>query len=407
MSTSWPRLLLIYGIGVLSAGQLGIVPPLVPALQSDLGLALATAGVIVSIVTLVGGLLGLPAGAWAERIGHGRAFGLGLLVMAIGGGLCAMAPDWPMLLAARTLAGVGYLLVVVAGPSLMATLSEPRHQPLALSLWGTFVPVGIALAGIATAVAAGTTGWRTIFAVDAVLLLAALAAATPLLRPGPMTRTTDWRLPAGTLGAAAPLAVAFFCFALLFLALAGMLPAYLVEQRAISSATAGAIVAVATALGIVGSAAAAWSMNRGASPARLIGNVGRCPGLPPRVWAGGVDNRLRRLVRDRRAGAGSGLRRGAEAGARRAGDRTDQRRAGASREPGIARRAAIARAMGQLDRLVVGTGAVAGGGGRGRDQRQCKTDQVAGFRASISTAERRPSSALRERCRRLPFSPLQ
>ncbi len=38
MTTSWSRIALLYAIGVLAADQLGIVPPLVPELQSDLGL---------------------------------------------------------------------------------------------------------------------------------------------------------------------------------------------------------------------------------------------------------------------------------------------------------------------------------------------------------------------------------
>lgn len=265
--TSWPRLLLIYAIGVIAAGQLGIVPPLVPALQGELGLSLATAGAVVSIVTLVGGLLGLPAGAFAERIGHARAFRLGLLVMAIAAGLCALAQGAPLLLAARTLAGVGYLLVVVAGPSLMAMLAERRHQPVALSLWGTFVPVGIALAGIATASFA-QAGWRMIFAVDAVLLVGALLAALGLRSPP--SHAADWKMPPGSLRAAMPLAVSFFCFALLFLALAGMLPAYLVDRRDMSAAAAGQIVALTTALGIAGSLATAALMHRGATPGRLI-----------------------------------------------------------------------------------------------------------------------------------------
>jgi MFS family permease len=269
MTTSWPRLALIYGIGVLAAGQLGIVPPLVPALQDELGLSLATAGTVISIITLVGGLLGLPAGAFAERAGHGRAFCLGLLIMAIAAGLCAAAPDAPLLLAARALAGVGYLLVVVAGPSLLAALAEPRHQAIALSLWGTFVPVGIALAGIATASFA-QAGWRAIFAVDSALLAVALLAAAPLWRSPPAAHAADWRMPPGSLRAALPLAVSFFCFALLFLALAGMLPAYLVERRDVPTATAGQIVAVATALGIAGSFTAAWLMHRGVTPSRLI-----------------------------------------------------------------------------------------------------------------------------------------
>jgi MFS family permease len=267
MTTSWPRLLLIYAIGVVAAGQLGIVPPLVPALQAELGLSLATAGAVVSIVTLVGGVLGLPAGAFAERIGHARAFRLGLLVMAIAAGLCALAHDAPPLLAARALAGIGYLLVVVAGPSLMAMLAERRHQPVALSLWGTFVPVGIALAGIATASGA-QAGWRTIFAVDAGLLVASLLAALGLRSPP--SHADDWKMPPGSLRAALPLAVSFFCFALVFLALAGMLPAYLIERRDMSAATAGQTVALATALGIAGSLATAALMHRGATPGRLI-----------------------------------------------------------------------------------------------------------------------------------------
>jgi MFS family permease len=266
---SWPRLLLVYGIGVLAAGQLGIVPPLVSALQGELGLSLVAAGTIVSIITLVGGLLGLPAGALAERIGHGRAFCLGLLVMAVSAGLCAVAQGAPLLLAARALAGLGYLLVVVAGPSLLAALAEPQHQPVALSLWGTFVPVGIALAGIATASFA-QAGWRMIFAVDGALLVAALLVAAPVLRSPPTARVTGWRMPPGALRGALPLAVSFFCFALLFLALAGMLPTYLVEERDVPTAAAGQFVAVATALGVAGSLAAAWLMHRGVTSSRLI-----------------------------------------------------------------------------------------------------------------------------------------
>jgi len=73
MTTSWLRIFLLYAIGVLAAGQLGIVPPLVPALQRDLGLSLAGAGMTVSIVTFVGALFGLamavggPAGERNRR----------------------------------------------------------------------------------------------------------------------------------------------------------------------------------------------------------------------------------------------------------------------------------------------------------------------------------------------------
>lgn len=271
MTTSWRQIGLLYAIGVVAAGQLGIVPPLVTALQRDLDLSLAGAGVAVSAITLVGAVLGLPAGDWSERIGHVRALRLGIGVMGIAAVMCGLASDGSVLLAARCLAGAGYLLVVVAAPSLMFAASAPRHQSLALSLWGTFVPTGIALAGLATAALADRVGWRAIFIADAVLLAAVLGVTALMPRriaqPAGISRQES---SANALLRAAPLAVAFFCFALLFLALAGLLPVNLVDTRGLPASDSGQFVAIATSLGIVGSLAAGWMMRRGAPPGRLI-----------------------------------------------------------------------------------------------------------------------------------------
>lgn len=271
MTTSWRQIGLLYGIGVVAAGQLGIVPPLVTALQHDLELSLTGAGVAVSAITLVGALLGVPAGDWSERIGHLRALRLGIAVMAVAAAICAIASDGSVLLAARCLAGAGYLLVVVAAPSLMFAASGPRHQSLALSLWGTFVPTGIALAGLATAALSDRVGWRTIFIADAVLLAAVLGVTA--LTPHRAVQPAGSRRQESSINAllrAAPLSVAFFCFALLFLALAGLLPVNLVDTRGLPASEAGQFVAIATSLGIVGSLATGWMMRRGAPPGRLI-----------------------------------------------------------------------------------------------------------------------------------------
>ena len=270
MTTSWGRIALLYAIGVLAAGQLGIVPPLVPALQRDLGLSLAGAGMTVSIVTLVGALFGLPAGGWSERVGHARALRIGILVMAAAAALCAAADDANTLLAARGLAGVGYLLVVVACPSLMVSTAEPRHHAFALSLWGTFVPAGIALSGLAAAAFADRAGWRLIFAVDAVLLAFGLVIAIVALPQTRGPQHDERRVAVGALRAAAPLSLAFFCFALVFLALAGLLPAWLVERRGLPADQAGRIVAIAAAFAIAGSLLAGRLMRRGVSPGRLV-----------------------------------------------------------------------------------------------------------------------------------------
>ena len=169
MTTSWSRIALLYAIGVLAAGQLGIVPPLVPGLQHDLGLSLAAAGMAVSVITLVGAVFGLPAGGWSRaHRPRARTAPSACLIMAVAAALCAAADDAATLLAARALAGIGYLLVVVAGPSLMAATAEPRHQPVdAVAVGhlraGRHRPRRPRRGGLRR-----TRGWRTIFAVDLV-----------------------------------------------------------------------------------------------------------------------------------------------------------------------------------------------------------------------------------------------
>jgi MFS family permease len=375
MTTSWSRIALLYAIGVLAAGQLGIVPPLVPELQRDLGLSLAGAGTAVSVITLVGAVLGLPAGGWSQRIGHARALAIGLAIMAVAAALCAAANDAATLLAGRTLAGIGYLLVVVAGPSLMAATAEPRHQPMTLSLWGTFVPTGIALAGLAAAGFADR-GWRTIFAVDLVLLAAAvIVTVIAVPRDGGVARGEE-KPPAGALAASLPLAAAFFCFALLFLAVAGLLPAWLLERRGLAAADAGRIAAIATAFGHPGqpSGRLADARRRVARPARgdrPAGLDGAGRALLHGAAAALGRRGLRPVVRHRRAGAGGDLRVRAAGRRQPARHRTDQRPGGAGRQPGLAGRAAAARRVGRLDRLAVRANAAARdrGAGRGRSTR--------------------------------------
>lgn len=270
MPTSWPGIFLLYGIGILAAGQLGILPPLLPAMRSDLGMSLPTAGLAVSIVTMIGAAFGYLAGNWSARLGHGRALAIGMMIMALAAALCATAHSTNVLLAARGAAGAGYLLVVVAAPSLMAGVALHRHHAIVLSLWSTFVPVGLALAGWLTASLDDGVGWRSVLAADAVLLaigtVVALWAGHRKLESSHPARPM---ILAG-LRPAVPLAIAFFCFALLFLALASLLAGYFVEVRGMSSGAAGRIVAMTTALGIAGSATAGWAMRRGVPPSRLV-----------------------------------------------------------------------------------------------------------------------------------------
>ena len=102
-------------------------------------------------------------GLLAHRLGLRRTlrWGVGLLALAGLGG--AWAQGATGLIGWRLLEAAGYLGVIVTAPVLIAHhagIAGARVQGLALTLWSTFVPVGLALGAWASAGAAGTLGWR-------------------------------------------------------------------------------------------------------------------------------------------------------------------------------------------------------------------------------------------------------
>lgn len=273
-ATAWPKILTVYGAGVLAATQLGTVPPIAQALQRDLAASLPLIALAVSVPTLVGALAGTMVGVWSERLGHARTLNIGLVIVAVTAAASAMAGDGEVLLAIRACLGVGYLMVVTAAPSLMARLAQPMHQPTALSLWGTFVPIGLAFAAGLATLLVGDLGWRGFLWIDAGLLACACAVVTVATR-GVSSRTANV-LPAAALpDLRGPLllAISFFCFAWVFLAVAALLPSHLVLNKGMSAAHAGWLVAAATTGGAVGSVVAGQLMRRGLS-LRAVATLG-------------------------------------------------------------------------------------------------------------------------------------
>jgi MFS family permease len=88
----------------------------------DLGATSAQIGGVFALVSLAGGLLPLPAGLLADRIGPKRVIIAAWLVAAAGTLTAALARTWP-------LAGAGYvvfMLCIAANPAIVATCCSTR-----------------------------------------------------------------------------------------------------------------------------------------------------------------------------------------------------------------------------------------------------------------------------------------
>lgn len=251
-ATAWGSIAVLFVCGVVAAMQMGRTVAIPTLLIDSLGLSLTALGWAFSLITAVASVGGLLAGGALQRFGIQRALPFGLIWLTGAIALGSFAPTGGWMLAGRALEGVGYLAIVVAAPTLISVLATPKHRPVVLAVWATFVPAGIFLGSLLGGWVASELGWRAWFQINAGITL------------GLGILVAMWRLPltddatAGGLSAArsrlaaikpalAPRPVAltlgFMAAVVVGLSANAMLPAYLAERFGFGDDRIGALVA--------------------------------------------------------------------------------------------------------------------------------------------------------------------
>ncbi len=112
---------------------------------------------------LVYGSLMLAFGALGDRIGHLRVFRAGLLLAALAFTLCALAPTYSWLLAARALQGVAVALTLSCAPALATGLFDETRRTWALSVFAGIGALAGLVAPLAGGLAVATLGWPGVY----------------------------------------------------------------------------------------------------------------------------------------------------------------------------------------------------------------------------------------------------
>ena len=281
--TRWSLVILALGAGMLAASQTGKVPPVLPLLRAEFGFGLVAAGLVASGFNAAGALFGVLAGTAADRIGRQRALAAGLGLLAMGSLAGALVRDGQMLLATRLAESVGFVLVVVAAPSLIAEASTARDRRLTLSFWGTYMPVGVAVVMAAAPVLVPAIGWRGLWLLSTGLLAAvALLTAATARRPGAPARHHGPKIALKrTLARPGPwlLGFSFTVYSLQWFAVVAWLPTFAIEQMGLSAFEAAIATALVSLVNIVGSIASGFIMGRGAPRWVLLAAVNGGLGL--------------------------------------------------------------------------------------------------------------------------------
>ncbi|MFI7639068.1 MFS transporter [Nonomuraea sp. NPDC049400] len=117
----------------------------IPPLTADLGAsAQDVQWILDSYILVFAGLL-LTAGSLSDRYGRRRVMVIGLALFGVASLAAAYAADPALLIAARTVMGVGGALIMPSTLSILITVFDEQERRKAMAAWSAVAMVGLAL----------------------------------------------------------------------------------------------------------------------------------------------------------------------------------------------------------------------------------------------------------------------
>lgn len=187
--------------GIATFALIYSVQPLMPAFSVRFGVSPAVSSLSLAVSTGVLTVAIFLGSIASERFGRKRVMAVSMLAAGLLNLACAAAPDWPSLLAIRTLEGLAAGGVPAVAMAYLAEEMDPRGLTLAMAVYVSGNGFGGMLGRLVAGAVADVAGWRAAMAAIGVV---GLAAAFVFVRLLPPSRNFTPRL---GLGAASHLAL--------------------------------------------------------------------------------------------------------------------------------------------------------------------------------------------------------
>jgi EmrB/QacA subfamily drug resistance transporter len=190
---------------VLTAAVLGstlafvdesVVNVALPKIESELHATLAAMQWVVNAYTLCMSALLLVGGATADQFGRRRIFAIGVGVFAIASLGCGVAPNAPVLVAARVMQGAGAALLVPCALALIGAAFDENERGAAIGVWSGASAIAAGAAPLLGGWLVDHSSWRAIFLINPLLALPTLwitLRRVPESRDPNAAPGVDWR----------------------------------------------------------------------------------------------------------------------------------------------------------------------------------------------------------------------
>jgi MFS family permease len=164
-----------WGIWCTGFYSLTLLSFLLPQIQSAFGLSEGHLARLTAVGVGMTGVGGFLFGWMSDRLGRRTSMVVSIAAFSLGNALCAFAPGFGWLLAARAFAGLGIGGAWGAGQAMLGETFPPALRGRYGAFAQSGAPVGLGLATIVGSFLAPSFGWRTLFLVSAAPILSLLA----------------------------------------------------------------------------------------------------------------------------------------------------------------------------------------------------------------------------------------
>ena len=187
-SADWPVIGAALLAGIAAALQIGKASAALPLLRAEFAVGIAQASWYLSLFSLGAALFGSVLGILTFLIGALRAGAAGLVLLSIGSLVGPLADSWSLFVGARLIEALGLPLVIAAMPTIIQERSAGSRRVLAMGLWSTWLPLGVAAAMAISTLGLDRFGWRGLFVVCGLVPLLALGALIVIVARRPLAK---------------------------------------------------------------------------------------------------------------------------------------------------------------------------------------------------------------------------
>jgi MFS family permease len=240
-----------------------------PVLMQTFQIDLTQAGLLMSIIAMIGLVLALPTGIILQRLGSKAALLIALVLMAAGAGIGALSNSFAMLLGSRVVEALGMGLMGVTAPATIAMWFPPDRQGTPMGIWATWVPIGsVAIYNLSPAMAA-SLGWKSVWWIGAGFAVIMMVVSGLLItRPPARTQPDMQAQVAPNVKQALAnrdiwlLALSFACMNLTMLSLGTYYTTFLNEVRGYPLGQAAFLASTTTLVVLLSAPVAGWLSDR-------------------------------------------------------------------------------------------------------------------------------------------------